>query len=101
MPIQIPTILLNMMTDPPRHGSMQVNFRCTGPDKNLMDHAAIALGMTQAEYLRLIAVLTSREVIKERNRILGEDAPKDNLGAHIAESEAIAALNPGVPNEQE
>lgn len=89
MPIQVPTISIDMMTDPPRMGATQVNFRVTTPDKNLLDHAAIALGLTQAEFLRQVGIKAARFVLRERDKILGEDAPKDGLVKLVDKVEAM------------
>lgn len=102
MPIQVPRIVLDMTGDPPRQGVAQVNFRTTGPDKNMIDHASIALGMTQAEFLRQVAIRAARFVIRERNKILGEDAPKDGLAAQLdAMQDMDTDPNPGANNGQQ
>lgn len=60
------TIMINLGDVTARNGLQQMLFRCTRGDKTDIEAASKYLGMSGAQFIRMVAIQAARKVLAER-----------------------------------
>jgi hypothetical protein len=98
----LPQLVVNMKRDDPRMGIAQIVCKITGPDKDKIDAAAAALGLSQGKYVRILLVSASEYVMEQLDL---EFAPSNQFvdltkGERLPESEDEIAPEPSVEQNE-
>jgi uncharacterized protein (DUF1778 family) len=82
----VPMVMVDLMQAAARNGSAKLLMRCEAGDKKLIDQAANKIGITTAEFLRLVVVQAAAKIMSDEGVSYEVNHSSNAQGATITET---------------